>query len=417
MHTEWDVIIIGGGPAGSSAATTLAKKGRKVLVLEKEKFPRFHVGESLLTYNRRIFEDLGVLDKVNSAGFMVKRGAQFWMGDASRYVQFVFADGSFTEEVQAYQVERAKFDDLLLKHSAECGATVREECLVTEHEATADGVRVKFRHADGTVEEARAGFLMDASGLSNFTGAKEKLRKYYPGHKKIAIFGHFSGVKMPTGDRTGDILIVRRRNSWFWMIPLSDEKTSVGLVLDKNDFQKLNKKPQEVFEEAAQATKVLSTRMEEAELLDQLHVITDFSYQNSKLVSPCLVRVGDASGFIDPIFSSGVLLAMKSGVQGAQQVHKALTAGKAMTFGMRRYSWSTRRHIGRYWEFIENFYQLPFSQLFFQPQPHLRMVCAINSVLAGRVNMPFAAWWRLRAFFLLVWLQKYMPVVRQIPIR
>ncbi|TLD69077.1 NAD(P)/FAD-dependent oxidoreductase [Phragmitibacter flavus] len=417
MGTAWDVIIIGGGPAGSTAATTLAKAGRRVLVLEKAKFPRFHIGESLLTYSKPIFEELGVLEKVESAGFMVKRGAQFWMGDASRFVQFVFADGSFTEHVQTFQVERAKFDDILLKHSQECGAVVREECTVTEHGVEGDAAWVKFRTATGEMEEARAGFMMDASGLSNFTGTREGLREYYPGHKKMTVFSHFGNVQMPDGSRTGDILIIRRKNSWFWMIPLSAEKTSVGLVMDKDEWVASGKKPKEVFDEAVASTKAVRDRMMQAEPLEALHVLTDFSYRNSRLASPRLVRVGDASGFIDPIFSSGVLLAMTSGQHAAREVDKALAKGREITFGLRWYGWKTRRRISRYWEFIENFYKVPFSQLFFQPQPHFRMVCAINSVLAGRVSMPFAAWWRLRAFFALVWLQQHVPVVRKIAIR
>jgi flavin-dependent dehydrogenase len=417
METDWDVIIIGGGPAGSTAAITLAKAGRRVLVLEKEKFPRFHIGESMLTYSKPILEELGVMEKVASAGFMVKRGAQFWMGDGSRYVQFVFADGSFTEHSETFQVERSKFDELLLRHAAECGAVVQEECVVTDYAVEKDFARVSFRRTDGALEEVRASFIMDASGLANFTGTREKLREYYPGHKKIAVFSHYSGVGMPEGNRTGDILIIRRRNSWFWMIPLAGGKTSVGLVMDKDELQASGKKPQEIFDYAVATTRAVKERMAEAKAVEPLHVLTDFSYRNSRLASPRLVRIGDASGFIDPIFSSGVLLALTSGRDAAGEVHKALSKGKSTSLGLRYYSWRTKRRISRYWEFIENFYKVPFSQLFFQPQPHLRMVCAINSVLAGRVSMPFAAWWRLRAFFALVWLQRYVPVVRKIAIR
>lgn len=417
MDGEWDVIIIGGGPAGSTAATTLAKGGQQVLLLEKERFPRFHIGESLLTYNWKIFEELGVLEKVKAGGFIEKRGAQFWMGDGSRHVQFVFAQGSFTEFPQAFQVERSRFDQLLLEHARECGVEAREGCLVTGYEVEQEGVKVAFRTESGEVREERAKFLMDASGLSNFTANKEGLRQYYAGHKKVAIFGHFSGVVMPQGENRGDILIVRRRNGWFWMIPVSAEKTSVGLVMDREEFQGTGKKAQEVFAETVAATRVLKERMAGAAGLSSLHVLTDFSYRNDRLVSPRLVRVGDSSGFIDPIFSSGVLLAMSSGQRGARAVLRALACGRAMTWGLRRYAWQTRRRISRYWEFIENFYTIPFSQIFFQPAPALRMVCAINAVLAGRWPLPFAAWWRLRVFFALVWLQRYHAVVRRIAIR
>ncbi|HBJ86586.1 MAG TPA: hypothetical protein DDZ88_22565 [Verrucomicrobiales bacterium] len=416
MSNTWDVIIIGGGPAGSSAACTLRKAGRKVLVLEKEKFPRFHIGESLLPYNRPIFDELGVWSKIQAAGFMVKRGAQFWMGDGSLHTRLNFSKGSFTEFPESIQVERAKFDDILLRHAEELGAEVREEALVTEHCIEKDRVTVKFRAKDGSEHEAQAAFLMDASGLNNFTANREKLREYYPVHKKIAIFGHYSGVQMTEGEEKGDILIVRRENSWFWMIPLADDKVSVGLVLDVNDFKALQQEPQAVFDDAVLSTKAVHDRMINAQPITQGHVLSDFSYTNRKLVSDRVVRVGDAAGFIDPIFSSGVMLAMHSGQRGAQVVHAALTAGKAMTFAMRRYEWSTRKHVSRFWQFIEKFYTKHFAQLFFQPSNKFRMVCAINCVLAGRPEMTFATWWRLRFFFGLVWIQKRFSLAKPIEI-
>ncbi|MBE7497862.1 MAG: tryptophan 7-halogenase [Verrucomicrobiaceae bacterium] len=416
MQNSWDVIIIGGGPAGATAACTLRQSGRKVLVLEKEKFPRFHIGESLLPYNRPIFDELGVWDKIQAAGFMRKRGAQFWMGDGSMHTRLNFSRGSFTEFPEAIQVERAKFDNILLRHAEELGAEVREETLVTSHAVEGDHVTAQFRTKDGTDHEARAAFLIDASGLNNFTANREKLRDYYPGHKKIAIFGHYSGVQMTDGEEKGDILIVRRKNSWFWMIPLEDDKVSIGLVLDLEDFKSLKQEPLAVFDDAVATTPTVRDRMTNAKAITQGHVLSDFSYTNRTLVSDRVVRVGDAAGFIDPIFSSGVMLAMHSAQRGAQVVNDAIAAQKTMTFAMKRYEWSTKKHVGRFWQFIEKFYTKHFAQLFFQPSNRFRMVCAINCVLAGRPEMTFATWWRLKFFFGLVWIQKRFALAKPIEI-
>ncbi len=413
---EWDAIVIGGGPAGSTAATTLAQSGRKVLVLEKAKFPRFHIGESLLPYNRKIFEELGVWEKISAVGFTKKRAAQFIMGNDSRGNRLDFSRGSFTEFPEAMQVERAKFDDLLLNHSREHGAEVREGSLVLSHVVEKDRVVVKYRSADGNDCEVTASYLIDASGLGNFTANKESLREYYTDHRKIAIFSHFEGVEMPQGEQEGDILIIRRENSWVWMIPLSGEKTSVGLVIDAADFKALGKTPQQAFDDAVSTTQAVKKRFSRAKMQEELHVMVDFSYKNERLVSPRVVRVGDASGFIDPMFSSGVLLAMTSGQQGAQAVDQALKTNSPLTAGMKQYEKDNRRRIAIYWEFIENFYKLHFTQLFFQPQNRLQLVCAVNAVLAGRTDLSFAVWWRLRVFFFLAWLNRYVPVAERIKI-
>lgn len=415
-EAAWDAIIIGGGPAGSTAATTLAQAGRRVLVLEKAKFPRFHIGESLLPYNRRIFDDLGVWEKVSTGGFTRKRGAQFLMGNGSRGNRLDFSRGTFTEFPEALQVERSKFDDILLHHSRASGAEVREQCLVLEHRVEEDRVVLKYRAADGEEHEVAAPYLIDASGLGNFTANRESQREYYAEHKKIAIFSHFDGVDMPTGEEDGDILIVRREKSWMWLIPLAADKTSVGLVIDAADFKALGMTPQEAFDDAVRTTPVVWKRFFKAEMQEKLHVIADFSYKNERLVSPRVLRAGDASGFIDPMFSSGVLLAMTSGQQGAWAIHQALNTGKALTAGMKRYEKDNRKRIAIYWEFIENFYKLHFAQLFFQPYNRWGLVCAINAVLAGCTNVSFAIWWRLRLFFFLAWLNKHVPVAKRIHI-
>src|SRR5689334_19753782 len=235
-QAPYDALIIGGGPGGSAAATFLARAGKRVLVLEKERFPRFHIGESLLPYNRIIFEEMGVLPKLEASGFIKKWGAQFHIGNGSKLLKLIFRRGKFTREPAAFQVERAGFDHLLLRHAAESGAEVREGCNVTNFKLEPDKVAVEVKLAHGTPQTVRAKFLIDASGRGNLTGNIQKLRVVHPRLKKLAVFGHFSGVWLDDGEARGDTVIVRLHNKWFWIIPLSDEKTSVGCVIDAEEF-------------------------------------------------------------------------------------------------------------------------------------------------------------------------------------
>lgn len=412
--TLLDVIVVGGGPAGATAATVLAREGKSVLVLEKEHFPRFHVGESLLPYNRGIFEEIGVWDEIQNEGFMVKKAAQFFMGDGEPHARLEFAKGAFTENPSAFQVERARFDEILLRNAERRGAKVKEGCRVMSHEISEERVTVRYQDDGGATHETQARFLLDATGMVSLTGAQEGIRHVREGHRKVAVFGHFKGVKMPEGEEAGDIHLVVRKDSWFWMIPLSAEKVSVGLVISREEFASLGKKPEGVFEALVQSTPELQRRMLLADLLGELHVITDYSFQLDRMVSPRLIRVGDAAGFMDPVFSSGVMLAMQTGLEGAQCAVAAINANKTLTDEMLAYQSRTREAMGRFWQFIENYYTLNFIDLFLQPNPMLKLTSAINAVLAGRPDLPWKVRWRLKVFFVLVWLQKWVPVVPRI---
>jgi FADH2-dependent halogenase len=409
----YDAIVIGGGPGGSTAATFLARAGHKVLVLEKEKFPRFHVGESLLPYNQGLFAEMGLLPRLEAAGLIKKRGAQFHLGNGSKSLNLVFRNGCFTRFGEAFQVERSKFDHLLLGYSSEMGAEVKEGWAVRNVSSDPSGVTILADGPEGASAEYRGCFVIDASGRGNVTGNQEGLREIHPRLKKLAVFGHFTGVRLDEGEKGGDTVIVRLENKWFWIIPLTAEKTSVGCVMDREEFAAADG-PAELFDRIWRSSPVLQERMAHAKLTGQIHVTSDFSYRNRRLVGQRLLRVGDAAGFMDPIFSAGVYLAMYSGRLAARLVSESLRAGDDGAKRMPAYERKLRRSMGLYWELVEGYYTKPFMELFLNPNHRFNLPSAVTALLAGELDGGWKIRWRMRLFFLFVKIQTRFPLVPHI---
>lgn len=368
---SFDVVVVGGGPGGSTTAALVAMAGHRVLLLEKESFPRHQIGESLLPATiHGICRFLGVTEEMEKANFMPKRGGTFRWGSNPEPWNFLFAYSPLMSgpTSTAYQVERMKFDQILLDNARRLGVDVREQCTAVTTSTEGDRVTgLRWTDHDGQLRQATAQFVVDASGSNSKLARTVGKRNYSDFFRNVALYGYYEGGKRLPGPDKGNILCCAWDDGWFWYIPLTDTLTSVGAVVNRSQVGVLSRDPQAAMDQFIERAPMIKDYLSEATRVTEgpygeLRVRKDYSYAMERFWQPGMVLVGDAACFVDPVFSTGVHLATYGGLLAARSINSALagTLEEERAFGEfeRRY----RREYGVFYEFLLAFYDMQHSE-------------------------------------------------------
>ncbi len=399
-----DVLVIGGGPGGSTAASLLAQKGYRVVLLEKAHHPRFHIGESLLPANLPILERLGVAAPVRAIG-MEKWGAEFVSPGDGRRQEFTFARAWDKSMPLAYQVRRSEFDEILVRRAAQLGAQVIEGCRVQgvdfpdgSASGTARRVRVHAEHDDGRNETWTADYVIDASGRDTFLGNRLQVKHRNKKHNSAALYAHFIGAQRECGKREGNVTIYWFDHGWFWFIPLADGTTSIGAVVWPYYMKRRRTSVCEFFLATVALCPPLAERLRTATLVSEVEATGNYSYTCDHSHGANYLLVGDAYTFVDPVFSSGVMLAMNSAVAAADAIDTCLTQPARSRAALKEFDRVSRHGPKQFTWFIYRVSHPTMRELFLDPRNVLRMEEALLSLLAGDIFGRTPIWGRLRLF-------------------
>jgi flavin-dependent dehydrogenase len=382
--TSCDVLVVGGGPAGSTIAALLAGRGRDVVLVEKDRHPRFHIGESLLPMNLPLFERLGLGDELARIG-MIKYGAEFISPYHNKSITFNFANAIDKRYPFAYQVRRSVLDEMLFKHAQAKGAHALEGCRISDVEFTREGATIRGETEDGQEHRWQARFVVDASGRDTLLAGRFGLKKRNRRHNSAAMFGHFEGAKRLPGKAEGNITIFWFDHGWFWFIPLMDGTTSVGAVGRPAYLKSRKGDLDSFFMETIALCPAIADRLHDAKLTAPVTGTGNYSYRAKRMTGDKFIMLGDAFAFIDPIFSAGVFFAMNSAFVGADTIETCLDKPKQAKGALQHFDSVTRRGIDTFSWYIYRATRPALRNMFMSPRNILGIEEAMLSLLAGDV--------------------------------
>jgi flavin-dependent dehydrogenase len=410
MNQEYDVVLIGGGPSGAAASAVLAEYGHRVLVLERERFPRYHIGESLIPFTFGPLERIGMIPKMRESGFVKKYSVTFVHQDGRRSQPFYFFTRYDRNSVaQTWQVLRSEFDHMLLNNAREKGVEVREETTVKS--LLREGERVVGVQAidrSGREYEVRAPFTLDCSGKEAFASNRNGWRIPDPYLNKIAVWTYYQGAKRGEGIDEGDTTVAYLPDKgWFWYIPQHNDMVSVGVVAEGKYLTRDGvKDPAVIFHREVEQNLWVKEHLAVGRKIDKYWTTSEYSRHSRYCAGPGLLLLGDAFAFLDPVFSSGVMLALKSGVMGAEAVHTALQSGDLGPSQFAEYGAQMRAGVENMRKLVYAFYDPNFS---FRKviKRHPDAMGLITDCLSGDVNKDFAPLWS--------WIREFVPLPEDLP--